>query len=288
MLDIECLKGKQLIFYEKLDGEVTVCSREGVHARSEDSNYKDPWQTWMNSEYHRFRYDIPEGMHICGENMYAIHSIEYPFLDSYFYVFNIEYKGEFLSVDDMVEWVELFGLKMCPYFYIGTIEDSFPIPNYSVFGREAEGYVVRNVENFLYGDFGENVAKCVRKDHVKTAHGWKTKWREAKLGKYEHQLLVRKKFRDGVFSRDKGNCVICGKRAKDAHHIMERGLWSNGGYYLENGASLCETHHIDAERERLTVEEIRYKTGIMRKVLPEDFSYDKRYNKWGKEISFLA
>lgn len=62
------------------------------------------------------------------------------------------------------------------------------------------------------------------------------------------KLHTRDEFREKVFSRDNSLCVICGKPAKDAHHIIERRLFTDGGYYLDNGASLCETHHILAEQ----------------------------------------
>lgn len=35
-------------------------------------------------------------------------------------------------------------------------------------------------------------------------------------------LHEREAFRDAVFARDGGNCVICGHPAADAHHIIER------------------------------------------------------------------
>lgn len=59
-----------------------------------------------------------------------------------------------------------------------------------------------------------------------------------------NKLLTRDIFRESVFSRDNHKCVICGNPAKDAHHIIERRLFSDGGYYIDNGASLCEEHHI--------------------------------------------
>ena len=43
-------------------------------------------------------------------------------------------------------------------------------------------------------------------------------------------LLTRDEFREGVFARDHNNCVICGEPAADAHHIVERRLFSDGGY----------------------------------------------------------
>ena len=55
-------------------------------------------------------------------------------------------------------------------------------------------------------------------------------------------LLTRDSFRDSVFKRDGYACVICGSsdRPLDAHHIIERRLWTDGGYYTDNGATLCD------------------------------------------------
>lgn len=95
------------------------------------------------------------------------------------------------------------------------------------------------------------------------------------------ELLTRNVFRESVFARDGYKCVICGKPAKDAHHILERRLFSDGGYYLDNGASLCEKHHIQAEQTTLSCEDIRQAAGIDKVVLPDHFYFDSDYDKWG-------
>ncbi len=97
-------------------------------------------------------------------------------------------------------------------------------------------------------------------------------------------LLTRTAFRESVFARDAHCCVICKKPAVDAHHILERRLWSDGGYYLENGASVCEEHHIAAETTLLTVEDLRVACGITRIILPEHLDSEQRYDKWGNPI----
>lgn len=53
------------------------------------------------------------------------------------------------------------------------------------------------------------------------------------------KLLSRKDFREGVFARDGNKCVMCGEASKDAHHIVERRLWLDGGY---NGKWVREGH----------------------------------------------
>lgn len=107
----------------------------------------------------------------------------------------------------------------------------------------------------------------------------------------EPKLLTREEFREGVFARDKHKCIFCGAKAEDtpegkldAHHILERRLWSDGGYYLDNGATVCETHHLMCEQTLLSVEEVRDAAGITKKVVPPHFYPDHQYDKWGNPV----
>lgn len=95
------------------------------------------------------------------------------------------------------------------------------------------------------------------------------------------KLLSRQQFREGVFARDNHKCVVCKAPAVDAHHIIERKLWSDEGYYLDNGASLCEIHHRLAERNIISPQNIRLYTGITNKIIPEQFDINLDYTKWG-------
>lgn len=101
-------------------------------------------------------------------------------------------------------------------------------------------------------------------------------------------LLTRDKFRQSVFERDNHKCVICGKDdlldMLDAHHIMERRLFDDGGYYLDNGATVCGTHHILAEQTLLSCEKIREAAGIEKVILPPHLYDDEIYDKWGNII----
>ena len=98
------------------------------------------------------------------------------------------------------------------------------------------------------------------------------------------QLLTRDEFRNAVFERDQHLCVICKEPAQDAHHILERRLFPDGGYYLDNGASLCGKHHIEAEQTTLGCDTIREACGITEIVQPPHFYTDVEYDKWGNEI----
>jgi len=110
-------------------------------------------------------------------------------------------------------------------------------------------------------------------------------------------LLNRNDFRNGVFERDNNKCVICSQKAifddngnitnLDAHHIMERRLFTGlnfGGYFLDNGSSLCTKHHIEAEMTTLSCEDIREACGIEEIVLPDHLYSEQRYDKWGNQI----
>lgn len=99
-----------------------------------------------------------------------------------------------------------------------------------------------------------------------------------------NKLLTREQFKEAVFKRDKQKCICCGKPAVDAHHLLERKLFTDGGYYLNNGVSLCEECHLEAETTEYSVEELRLKAGIVIAVLPINFESSKTYDKWGNEI----
>lgn len=105
-----------------------------------------------------------------------------------------------------------------------------------------------------------------------------------KLPKSSDRLLTRDEFREGVFARDGHRCVICGEPGQDSHHILERRLFDDGGYYLSNGATLCGIHHIEAEQTVLSIETIRERAGIAAPALPTHFYPDERYDKWGNII----
>jgi len=100
----------------------------------------------------------------------------------------------------------------------------------------------------------------------------------------KQQLLSRKDFRESVFARDNHKCVVCKDIAVDAHHLIERKLWNNEGYYLDNGTSLCEEHHRLAEKNILLPQSLRVFAGITTTILPQFFDKTKEYNKWGKEL----
>ena len=95
------------------------------------------------------------------------------------------------------------------------------------------------------------------------------------------KLLTREQFKEQVFARSNGKCVFCDKAAIDPHHILDRKLFPDGGYYLSNGAAVCEEHHLMCEYTLISVEEVRKQAGIHEHVLPPGFIQQVTYDKWG-------
>ena len=101
----------------------------------------------------------------------------------------------------------------------------------------------------------------------------------------ENILYDRDIFRQKCLERDKYSCVICNSKENlSVHHIMERRLFSDGGYYLNNGASLCQNHHLEAEMTILDPETLREAAKINQIILPEHLYSEAEYDKWGNEI----
>jgi tRNA splicing ligase len=149
-----------------------------VHARSVDGN--SHWtQSWVRQFHSTIAYDIPENWRICGENMFAKHSIKYDNLKSYFYLFSIwNEKNECLSWDETTEWAELLGVETVPLLYRGTWTDSPELIHKHIWDKKVdettnEGYVIRTADKFHYNAFKNNTAKYVRKNHVTSASHWK-------------------------------------------------------------------------------------------------------------------
>lgn len=178
--DTSCFNGKNVVITEKMDGENATLARDYYHARSLDS--KDhPSRSWIKQFHASIKNDIPEGWRICGENLYAKHSIGYDNLKSYFYCFSIWDDTNYcLSWKDTVEFCEMLNIEHVPLISNHMPWNSLTPSNIECYildwmnrdRKDHEGYVVRNADGFLYKDFGENVAKWVRPNHVNTDQHW--------------------------------------------------------------------------------------------------------------------
>lgn len=98
------------------------------------------------------------------------------------------------------------------------------------------------------------------------------------------KLLSRNEFREQVFKRDNHHCIFCSDTKISAHHIIDRALFSDGGYYIDNGASVCDKHHWDCEKTDISVEDVRKACKIKNIILPQGYDINKKYDKWGNPL----
>lgn len=144
-----------------------------IHARSIDSP-NHPSRNYVKGLWSQFSRDIPEGWRICGENMYAEHSIKYDDLTSYLIGFGVwTDRNICLSWDDSLEWFELLGIEPNRTLYEGPYNEKLirELENDLNFERD-EGYVMRIRDSFTYNEYRKYVGKYVRAGHVQTAKHW--------------------------------------------------------------------------------------------------------------------
>lgn len=168
--------GKEVVVTEKLDGENTSLYRDHIHARSVYSG-DHPSRSWVKALHGQIKNNIPENWRICGENVFAHHSIFYSNLETYFYVFGIYNENNIcLSWNETVEWCNLLDLIHVPVIFEGIFELPKMMNLHNILDLEKnEGACTRNSNSFHYNDFQKNVAKYVRKGHVQTDQHWMSK-----------------------------------------------------------------------------------------------------------------
>ena len=174
--DYSNFEGKEVVITLKMDGENTTCYSDGhIHARSIDSRGGED-RAWVKKFLtENVCYNLPEGWRVCGENLWAEHSIHYENLESYFLGFSIwNEKNECLPWKETLEWFELLGITPVPVLYQGHFNQAalYRIET-SLSWDTDEGYVIRLADGFKYKDFKNSVAKYVRKGHVQTTKHWR-------------------------------------------------------------------------------------------------------------------
>ena len=169
--DLSHLIGREVVVTEKLDGENTTLYGDGLHARSLDSAHH-PSRAWVKALQSRIARHIPPGWRICGENMYARHSLPYHRLDSYFYGFSVwDTAGHCLDWDRTVPFLGGLGIPTPSVLWRGTFDERALRALRLDLSRQ-EGYVVRTAEGFTDTGFRHRVAKWVRAGHVRTDTHW--------------------------------------------------------------------------------------------------------------------
>lgn len=182
---LSAFEGKRVIVTEKMDGENTSLYQDYIHARSLGSRHH-PSRDWVKQFWGTICADIPKGWRVCGENLYAKHSILYEQLPSYFMGFSVwDEHNICLGWDETVDWFNLVGITPVPILYDGIFsEKTIKGIGKTLNLAHQEGYVVRVAESFSYQDFNQKVAKYVRDGHIQTTKEW------GKKGHIEPNLLA--------------------------------------------------------------------------------------------------
>lgn len=187
----------RVVHTEKLDGENNCLSRYGVFARSHAAPTTSAWSKAIRDRWELLRNDLGD-VEIFGENLYAIHSIEYRRLEHYFYVFAVRIADRWLSWEEVKFYGAMFDFPTVPELDIVNPVDELSfreaivtlvsqrsvLDSYdTVTGQPCtrEGIVSRDAAEYPVEDFAHHVFKYVRQGHVKTNEHWTRNWRRAKL-----------------------------------------------------------------------------------------------------------
>lgn len=191
--NLEHFRGRGVVVTEKMDGESCTMYPNGTcHARSLDSAHHES-RAMVKKLAGDVGHLIPKGWRVCGENMYAEHSIRYTDLESYFLVFNVwDEDNVCLSWKKTIDFCQHLGLNLVPTLYYG-MWNTHPISEVEeeINTNDSEGYVVRYASSFKFKDFASSTYKWVRENHVQTDEHWMTK----KVVPNELSLEARKKSR---------------------------------------------------------------------------------------------
>jgi len=190
-------KWKSIVHTEKLDGENNCLNRYGVFARSHAAPTVSPWTKTLRDKWSLLKNDLGD-LEIFGENLYAIHSIEYKNIDQHYFVFAVRIEELWLSWEEVKFYAAAFDFPVVPELKItaptteeklrsdvlGFANDQSAFESVDIISGKScsrEGVVSRNTIAFRVDDFATNVFKYVRKGHVKTDEHWTRNWRRAKL-----------------------------------------------------------------------------------------------------------
>lgn len=173
--NVDYLNGMEVVVTLKMDGENTTLYRDGLHARSLDSAHHES-RSWVKGFHAGIASRIEENTRICGENMFAQHSIPYNNLESYFLGFAVWRKDTCWGWANTLHYFEGLGITPVPVLYRGPFNEKlFREMWHPEMSKIHEGYVVRPVDPFTAEKFNQVVLKYVRKGHVTTDEHWKDK-----------------------------------------------------------------------------------------------------------------
>ena len=187
--DVNYLLGKEIVITEKLDGSNSCIKKDGAYGRSHAVFTTNPWDVELKKLHSIIGNYLDDETYVFGESLYALHSIEYTNLKSYFYIFGVRDNEIWIPWEQVEEYSYVLEIPTVPVLFKGIVntakelqqivEDLVSKP--SELGGQREGIVVRNAGMFHNDDFADNVMKWVRKDHVQTGVHWTRNWKKAEI-----------------------------------------------------------------------------------------------------------
>jgi hypothetical protein len=190
--------GDGIVITEKLDGGNCMIRDGKVYARSHGQEAKHPSFSRVKELARSLSYNS-KLQHLClyGENMQAIHSIDYHGLSSFFYLFAVRdtVTKRWHSFEDVLQLANEFNLHTVPVIYqsnavqevlserqiehLLTRRATEPSSVSSLV--EPEGFVIRVNASFTDSEFPDSIAKYVRQNHIQTDDTWRRTWKKQQI-----------------------------------------------------------------------------------------------------------
>lgn len=173
--------GKNVVVTLKMDGENTSIYADGyMHARSLYPP-THPSQSWVKKLAGEISWQMATDLRVCGENLYAKHTVPYDNLETYFMVFSVWRKDFCFPWESTKAACKVWGLKTVPVIYEGEYNKEKIIEAYIPYKDTNEGYVIRNDDSFKYDEFEQNVAKYVNPEFRQTLKESTVHWATAQV-----------------------------------------------------------------------------------------------------------
>ena len=177
--------GCEIVVTEKLDGSNTLVHRGRAYGRSVTDPSEEKWMA-MVKKHIAWKVREPDVL-LYGEDIYAVHSIEYGPVreDRTFYAFALRRGDLFAPFSEVEAYGADHDIAVVPVLHRGTFHSVSTVRDFvaaaheevSALGGDREGVVLRRAAGFSAGDFGQSVCKSVRAKHVRTSEDWRRTWR---------------------------------------------------------------------------------------------------------------
>ena len=177
--------GCEIVVTEKLDGSNTLIHRGRTYGRGVAHPTQEKWMA-MVKKHIAWRVQEPDVL-LYGEDIYAIHSIEYGPVreDRTFYAFALRRGDVFAPFHEVEAYSADHDIAVVPVLHRGEFDSVSAARDFvastqdvpSILGGDREGVVLRKADGFGVHEFGQSVCKSVRARHVRTSQDWRRTWR---------------------------------------------------------------------------------------------------------------